>query len=350
MSNYLDSAKTNHSINLGYYYLMDSYSTQENNLKMEGRIKGFYGSGQYNIVGGIDNYHHQSSIDSSDNTIINLSPEYISEGNKWKARLGANVFADFYNQNKFYFYPNIYGQYNIVEDILIPYIGLEGRLKKNSYKTLSNLNPFILSTAILQNSDYSYQLYGGVRGSLSSSISFNTKITYNRINSMPFFINNLTSQYNTFAVVYDDVNLLNVHGELGYQKLEKLRVSLKGDYYHYEMTNEKQPWHTPKFSFALAANYNISDKIIAKADVFIIGKQPVTDHQSIVDIHGISTSTQYIKELDGIVDINLGGEYRYTKRLSAFINFNNLGVFRYSRWNNYPSQSFNFLAGLSYAF
>ena len=56
------------------------------------------------------------------------------------------------------------------------------------------------------------------------------------------------------------------------------------------------------------------------------------------------------ERLDGIVDLNLGLEYRYTKKVSAFINFNNIASTRYERWQDYPTQRFNVLGGLKVAF
>jgi len=61
-------------------------------------------------------------------------------------------------------------------------------------------------------------------------------------------------------------------------------------------------------------------------------------------------TTEKPKELKGIFDANLGLEYRYTKKLSAFINFNNIGAVRYQRWEDYPTQRFNVLGGLTYSF
>jgi len=54
--------------------------------------------------------------------------------------------------------------------------------------------------------------------------------------------------------------------------------------------------------------------------------------------------------MKGLVDVNLGLEYRYTKFLSAFLNLNNLAAQRYQRWYAYPTQKFNLLGGLTYTF
>ena len=54
------------------------------------------------------------------------------------------------------------------------------------------------------------------------------------------------------------------------------------------------------------------------------------------------------KLLKGIVDCNLGAEYRYSKMLSFFVNFNNIANMRYVRWEKYPTQRFNMMLGLTF--
>ena len=56
------------------------------------------------------------------------------------------------------------------------------------------------------------------------------------------------------------------------------------------------------------------------------------------------------KELDGVFDINLNFEYRYTKKLSAFIQLNNITSSPYKKWDDYPTQRFGVLGGLTYSF
>jgi hypothetical protein len=64
----------------------------------------------------------------------------------------------------------------------------------------------------------------------------------------------------------------------------------------------------------------------------------------------ITVISNSIHKLKPIVDANLGVEYRYSKKLSAFAHLNNLGFKSYERWNNYPTQAFSFLVGISAAF
>jgi hypothetical protein len=141
-----------------------------------------------------------------------------------------------------------------------------------------------------------------------------------------------------------NTNYLNVNGQVKYQFREKLNISAKGNFYSYMLDSSGvYPWHKPNFDITFSANYNLKSKIIVKADVFVIGKQWALQ-KDIVNNLAVYTPRQ----LNGVTDINLGIEYRYTKLLSAFVNFNNIGSFRYYRWDRYPTQRFNAMIGLTF--
>ena len=59
---------------------------------------------------------------------------------------------------------------------------------------------------------------------------------------------------------------------------------------------------------------------------------------------------QYEKTLQGIVDFNLGVEYRLSKVFSTFIYLNNISSAQNYTWNHYASERFNVMLGLSYSF
>lgn len=350
ISYYTDSSRVNHNIKLGYYNFNDINKAGENNFIGDASFRTYLVSGELLTVKAIaDHYNNSAPTYTVSNTIVKLNPTISSEGTRWKASLGLSAVGDFGTGNTFHFYPNIDFNYHVINNILIPYAGISGERNKNSFRSLAVANPFIVSDPLLKNSDNKYNAWAGVRGTLDAATSFNLKGTYARINNMPFFVNTTGGLKNKFDVIYDDISLLNVHGEIVYQKNEKLRLLAKGDYYDYTMKNEMAAWYKPKMEFTLSGNYNIKDKIIAKADIFVLGKQYAKVFTEVAD----SAATVFVagkKELKGITDINIGIEYRYTKKLSAFVNFNNILVFRYYRWNNYPAQRFNFLAGFSYIF
>ena len=101
-----------------------------------------------------------------------------------------------------------------------------------------------------------------------------------------------------------------------------------------------KPWHMPEYEITLTTKYNLREKIIIGFDIFAISNRYAKD------FYNPATPIK----LKGTIDVNLGVEYRYNKLLSAFVKFNNIGAVKYSKWNQYPTQRFNALIGLSYSF
>jgi outer membrane receptor protein involved in Fe transport len=141
-------------------------------------------------------------------------------------------------------------------------------------------------------------------------------------------------------VVYDNIDLLNIYGEISTNPSKKLGFILKGNYNKFiYLENELKAWHKPEYEISLSSRYNLKDKILINADFFAQGKRYAKS---------FNTDVKYYT-LKEIIDLNLGVEYRYTNILSAFIKFNNLTSSKYQKWNFYPSQRFNVMVGFSYS-
>jgi outer membrane receptor protein involved in Fe transport len=55
-----------------------------------------------------------------------------------------------------------------------------------------------------------------------------------------------------------------------------------------------------------------------------------------------------IQKIKPVADANLQLTYNYSKALSLFASMYNIADRSYLIWNNYPSQRFNMMFGLSY--
>jgi hypothetical protein len=348
MSHFTDSAKINHNLLLDFYNFSDSYESSETNFKAQGIFSGYYEKQLIRLNAGIDYYNNRMEADTLHNTIVFLNPSLTAKGDKWRASLGIDVRLDVSDEARFYFYPSVDFSYDPFDHILIPYAGITGGLDKNSYRSYAEANPFVMHELTLKNSNRKFEVYGGLKGSVSSNSAYDARFSYAAVSGMPFFVNDTTeTMRNRFTVVYDSVKVMNVHGELSIQNTEKLKFIMKGDYTAYNTTHELRAWHRPELEVTFTTNYNLRDKIVAKADIFVIGKQYA--RVNVFD----STAARTVfaaKELKGIVDLNIGLEYRYTKILSAWVSFNNIAATRYYRWNNYPMQRFNIMGGVSFAF
>lgn len=341
-SHYTDSSKLNYDLKLKYYNLSDAYKTMENNVFAEGVFKGYYDKQLCSAGLSVDFYNTRTIKDTTNNNIVRLTPSVFFNNANWNAKVGAAIVADFASSTNVFFYPNLSFSYN-VSKYVVPYVGADGSLQRNSYRALTVINPFVTPGLLLKNTDTALDIYGGIRGSIDKNTSYNVKGAYVINKNMALFINDQSDLIgNKFTVVYDDVDVFNLHAEIIHEHSSKLKLLFKGDYFHYSTTNQTRAWHKPEVQITASAHYNLRNKFVVKGDVFYIGKQLAKFTET--------NNTITIKELDGIVDMNLGLEYKYSKLFGFFLNFNNIGAFQYYRWNNYPLQRFNLMGGLTVTF
>lgn len=352
-SHYQDSSRFNHFVTVKFQNLSDLYNVMENNLFVKGEAGRTW---EHQWIGAdveVDFLNDRIEfMDTVNSTIIRFQPWLKYKGKKWITSIGVDLSEHLSAKNKFYFYYKIEFNYNVADYILVPFAGIRGGLDRNSYKTLSDVNPFVkpeTATDVLP-TDRKYEAYGGLRGSLSSSVAYKLQVSYARLNNMPFFVNDTVTGVpdvyellqNRFRVVYDTVNHLCLSGELNFQKTEKMQLILKGEYNYFEMRNQLYPWHKPRMKLTASMKYNLKKKIYANIDVFVFNKQ--------LALVTKSQSENGAVELKGYADINLSLEYRPNKRLSFFLNMQNLASSRYYKWNQYPSQRLNILGGASFSF
>jgi hypothetical protein len=345
-SHYTDSTHVNHMVGLGFYNLQNLNREAENNVNLNVDASMFLNKEKINLGFTTNYYNHKQSNDTLNDLIISLAPSFEAQGKKWKAIVGLKGTLDnFKGKTRFYGYPQLNLEYDVYESMIIPYAGATGGLIKNSLRSLSNENPFIDTTVNYVNTNNKYSLYGGLKGNLSSNTSYDVKGSYSQMDSLYFYTidySGANTLYNHFNVLYDNASVTNISGSLKYQLREKMHFIAKGNYYIYKTKNLTRAYHKPDYDLTLSAIYNLKSKIIIRGDIFVIGKQWV--QTQVVDV---KTSLKP-KQINGLVDVNLEAEYRYSKMLSFFVKANNIANQRYYRWERYPTQRFNFTIGLTF--
>jgi hypothetical protein len=349
--NFTDSNQFDYNADIDFYNLKDQFGVSENHLEVAGNLSKYHKQELYSLGVEVNYNKIVNPLDQDRNLVLGLNPTISTSTDKWQFKVGIGLYLNSYPDTKFHFYPKAEFKYNIVEDIIIPYVGIRGGLISNNLNTFYNENPFINTEALaVQNSNQKYDIYGGIRGSLSSKLTFNTSFSQQKMEGLPLYVKDFNSLLdNKFLVTYDTLNISTITGELAYQKLEKLKLLLGAKYFKYDPKNELKAWHKPDLKLSLSGIYDLSDKIIVRADLFYFSKQYAKSF-STETTNNITTTTEIASKLKGVFDANIGLEYRYTKKLSAYINFNNIGSVRYERFQDYPTQKFGVLGGLTYSF
>ena len=237
------------------------------------------------------------------NTIIRVSPSISTTGDKYKFVVGINGIIDIDGRSGalYHFYPNVYFSYKLINEVMVGYCGIMGEIQRQNMRSFSNDNRFIVSTPTVLNRDYQMKIYGGFKGEMSSSSSFNLAFSRSKIGNMGFFVNDTLGMGNRFQLVYDNVKYLNLKGEVSLFNQDNLTLHLMGQYNLFSMDREEHPWHTPQYELAVSGNYNLQDKILINAAIFAFGAQYAKEY-------GADGVTVKPVKLSGMVDINAGFE------------------------------------------
>jgi hypothetical protein len=286
------------------------------------------------------------------NTIIDFKPGVWTQAlsDRLKVELGVTITTDVSaSGTDFFVYPNAEFKYAMFNNIFIPYIGLRGGLKQNTLQGLTQVNPFIRTNIALRNEHNPYDIYGGFKGSLSKTLSFNVGVHFLHIENKAFFVTDTLGIYDNYlTVTYDTLNQTTFEGSMTYQAGEKLKIDVMGRYNLYQLYHNAYAWNLPVLQFTARGAYNLYDKFYAQIDANVETGRKALVRSGTPDAQVIGTQT-YV-DLGAIVDVNLGLEYRYTPRVSLFLQANNLAAQRYNRWYSYPVQPIQVMGGITARF
>lgn len=290
------------------------------------------------------------SMSTKSSGIVRLNPHIYSRKNNFIFKAGLSVQANIGEATKFHVFPDFDISYSLFNDIFIPYGGWSGNVQRNTFNNIRLENPFISEDSKLQNTIQKSNLFVGIRGSLSNKFTFNVSTSFQKLDSMYFFVVDTISSYgNKFQMVYDNLRKNTFLAEITYQENEKLKISAKAEYFIYNLVNFNNAWQRPDFIFTLSGLLDLADKIILKSDIYFVGTRPSFSYSE-PKVENELNGDKYIYDLKSFLDMNISLEYRYTKKVSAFIQFNNFTGKKYQYWTNFPVQSINILGGVTFSF
>ena len=366
-----DSAKINYKIGLAYNNFqskkpmsesLSKWRAQENYIALTNTLNYRLGKEIFSVdLNAAYNGYKYGVADSSvslldtgivrNNTVINLRPSITTYAynNRLKAKIGIDLTMDADKKTNLYIYPIAEVKYSLFNDLFIPYLGVKGGLKQNTFKSLSTQNEFLLTNIAMRNENTVADLFFGIKGTLTKRISFNASASFAYIKNKALYVTDTTySIGNKFNIIYDTLKVTTIEGSISYQLIEKIKIDAIGKFYSYSLNNNAYAWNLPQFQLITRVNYNLYDKFYANLDLNFEGGRRALVYK-IEDKTSVENK-QIAKTLGFIADVNLNVEYRYNKRVSVFLQCNNLAAQRYRRWYNTPVQGFQVLGGVTFRF
>ncbi len=286
-------------------------------------------------------FYRIRSTDSLSNMLIKLDP-WI--GFNWEIvslKAGPKLALNRFDSSP-YLFPRVKLEVNITNTV-VPYIGLDGYYEINDLLKIKQENPYLVDDLDVDPTIHKFIAFGGLRGRFLPKAAFNLFVQWEDVQDWHFYVPDITNpSRKRFDVVYDDGSLLRMGGEVSIHPSENLGFILKGHYYQYTLDSLDYAWHMPIWDLSFSTRYAFREKITLQADLYLIGSQFVPSE----DLSKFGPA----QELNGLIDINLSGEYRINQNISAFARVNNIISDHYYTWHNYPMQGLNFLLGVNWSF
>ncbi|GJM33289.1 MAG: hypothetical protein DHS20C18_22900 [Saprospiraceae bacterium] len=328
-------ADFNYGAGIQFYFLQDDYAARENGFVIDlSATKWFNGAHPLSIKLITDFTSYKREEKNSLNNFY-LQPSYTYHGDRFKVKLGLNLAS---NEDEFSFFPDIEASANVIEGILGVYAGATGNLQKNSFRNLSDYNPFIQSRVEVKNTKY-YDLFGGVKGN-AFGIEYNAKIGYKVSDDLAMFLlTDYDAEIARFDVLYDTVSIFYINGTVSAPLFKGLEVIGTISQSVFSPDHQEKAWHLPTTSITASAIYTTEDnKLRFKGDFFLENGVPYKNQNEVAE------------NLNALFDISVGAEYFFTENIGGFIQLNNLANNKRQRWHRYPVMGLNVLAGISARF
>lgn len=297
---------------------------------------------------------------------VGFSPNFSFYNEYLSLNVGANLWYSMTNNrdesSKFYAYPNVTASYKVNEENLIAYAGVTGDLKQNTYREFVDENPFVSPTLDVLRTSQPYFGFIGAKGKILSDLSFNFKAGYGSEKDKPLFKLNtaktngniaLDDGYaagNSFKVVYDDVNTIQIFGEVIYDFDNHFKIGGNFEFNSYETNLEEYAWNLPMFKAAIITKY-LRKKWYAGADLYFHSDRK--DELMIDDaIVTLPTGLERVTPItnSAFVDLNLNAGYYFNDHWSTFLKLNNVLNQNYQDFTNFEVQGFQVLGGFTYRF
>ena len=333
------------------FFAKPTISFDINDTKIKTEFIVDYVGGQFDeLFGPLENYKYGY-------TNIGVHPSFSIVKDDWSINLGAAAFYSMATEggdSKFFVYPQVNASYKVVGDLMVFYAGAEGTLQQNSYRDLTNENPFIAPIQIIAPTDRQFDVFAGLKGKLANAVSYNVRASYLSERDKALFKANdydaaVIDNYdhgNSFGVMYDDVRTITVFGELNADFSKNVSFGINGSFFGYNTADQLEAWNLPTFKLGSSLDVNITPKWYAGAQVFFVGERK--DAQQNLD--NVIVAEDGIVTVKSYFDANFHLGYKHNDRLTGFLKLNNIANQQYERWLNYPVQGIQILLGASYKF
>jgi len=337
-----NDADLNFSVAPKFYLLSDYYSNKENQFSLDLSATKWFNEQhvlQVNIRPDLTSF--EDTLTQKLNNIY-LQPSFTLHFDLFQFKIGGNFVN---NRDEFSIFPDAELTVRVWGDGVQAFAGITGDLRKNTYRTLSEYNPFIqIRGSKLRNTRWD-NYYGGVKGNFGW-LEYNGQVGYSKASDLALHQTLFSNEGITrFRVIYDTVRIFNLQGTIKLTPMKNLVImgTLSQNVFDNETTDssadELAVWGLPEIEGDFSAIYTLLE---GKANVR--SSLHMADRITFLDEAGDRVKSK------ALLDLSIGGAYYFTKNIGAFLDINNILNNKRERWYRYPTIGTNFLVGITARF
>ncbi len=323
-----------YNIRGGVQTLADQLGTQEIRPQLEGSFRyAINAQDEARLFTGYESMVFSGPYSRS-RSVFRFRPTYVMNRYEYSLKAGLEMALD---TGRFKLFPDLEFSAKLMDQSMVFFAGWNMRLQTNSWRSLSESNPYLLDSVWFNNSRVEDR-YAGIRGEYDKRLGYQLRFSQKPINDFALFVND-SADTRRFDVIYEDITLWVAHAEVSYQWSDNYTFFAGLDLRSFsEIGEQEYAWHEPNVLWNLGARVKATQKLYLKADVLGMG----ATHARLPD----GTA----QKLRGTADINLGATYAVNSYFTAWVDVNNMASIKHQRYYLYPSYGFRFMAGLQFSF
>lgn len=284
-----------------------------------------------NATANFDKYQLKTTSLQVTNNLFELAPEFVYYGDRFTFHGGATPA---WNNNTVNILPNVYAEAQLQKNVLMIQAGWIGHYIANSFRTLSDENPYMQDPTFLNNTK-EIQYYGGIKATVGKHFSFNAKASFINYSNVPLFINDSLDGKSFYIKNERRIDNLQLHGDMNFINQDKFTFTGALDLNTYTgLLDNAKAWELIPLKLTGSLRWNAFKEVLIKGDILAFSGAKAL----------LSDGSQ--KNLKGGTDISAGAEFKITSRFSAWLDLDNILNSKYERWNNYPVYGLQVIGGL----
>ena len=291
-----------------------------------------------------------------------LSVFWQNTSNDFRFKIGAGVsyFLGIDQiSNDLIYYPEIEILYQKKENKLTPYLKAIGGANLNSYRSLSDVNPYLAPTTTLIPTFNKYNIQLGTRSRLASVLNFDFGLIFDEVENfsyyqrLPFDNENELESYrlsNAFESKYLDLSFYGFNASIIINMIKDNFIRFETSYRFFNTQDEEVLWNIPSLQANWESQIKWNDRLAFSFKGSMWGDRSASLRPIFLE-QDLSNDLIINEEILPIfIRTSAHITYKITEQFDLFFKgrFNSNGI--HGRWSYFPEPPLLILGGITYKF